>query len=55
MSGESNWDEAMRRCDEILAQRPDDGPAQHLRARAEGYHEEPPPPGWTGSYRAVRK
>ncbi len=49
------WSEAEAICAAILDDHPDDGPTRHLLARVRQYHGEPPPPGWTGSYRAVSK
>ncbi|MFA6099844.1 MAG: adenylate/guanylate cyclase domain-containing protein [Patescibacteria group bacterium] len=46
---------AVRLADELLVERPDDGPAKTLKARAEHFIQEPPPADWNGVWVMTKK
>ena len=50
-----DWDEAVRRLQQVLGLNPEDGPAKAFIRRCQAYKENPPGPGWNGVYRLTTK
>ncbi len=50
-----NWEEAVRRFQQILELSPEDGPAKTFIHRCQTYKGNPPGPGWDGVYRLTTK
>jgi adenylate cyclase len=50
-----DWDEAVRRLQQVLDLSPEDGPAKTFIRRCQAYRENPPGPGWDGVYRLTTK
>jgi adenylate cyclase len=49
------WDEAVRRFQQVLELKPEDGPAKTFIRRCQSYKGNPPGPGWDGVYRLTTK